>query len=210
MDAGDVGVGQAFAAALVGVGEFGVVEAELLEECGVKFADGDGLLGDFVAEVVCLAVGQAGLEASACDECREGVAIVIAAVFTLGDRQASEFANPEDDRVFEQSRAFEILDQCCGRLVDVGRHRADAFIVFVVRVPGVAIDLVIEQRHEADATLQQASGHEATAAVGAGGGVVDAVPSLRGLGFSGQVHGCGDFLADVACKGVVCDSGVEF
>ena len=60
-----VDVGQPVVAALEVVGQPFVVDAQEVEDRGLEVVDVDGVLGDVVAEVVGLAVGDAGLDAAA-------------------------------------------------------------------------------------------------------------------------------------------------
>ena len=105
---GDLGVGQAVVAALVGVRELAVVEAQGVEQGGLEVVDGDGVFDGGVAELVGRAVDVAPLEAAAGQPEREAVAVVVAAVGPLRDRQPAELAGPEDDRVVEQPALLQV------------------------------------------------------------------------------------------------------
>ena len=102
----DLGVGQAVVAAVVGVRELAVVEAQGVEQGGLEVVDGDDVLDGGVAEVVGRAVDVAPLEAAAGQPEREAVAVVVAAVGPLRDRQAAELAGPEDDGRSSSPRCF--------------------------------------------------------------------------------------------------------
>ena len=102
-DAGEFGV-----EAAEGVGELLVVDAEAVEHRGVQVAEVDGVLGDVVAEVVGLAVFDAGLHAGAGEPDGEAAAVMVAAGVGVAERAlaedgAAEFGDEDDERVFEQA-----------------------------------------------------------------------------------------------------------
>ena len=111
---------QSEAAALEGVGEFGVVDAQLVEDGGVEVVDVDGFwsfavfvgLNDWVAVfvenvvavVVGFAVGDAGFDAASGHPGCEAARVVVAAVvcvceFSLGVGSSAEFSAPNDEGV---------------------------------------------------------------------------------------------------------------
>ena len=100
------------------VGEGGVVDAELVQQCGVKIVDCDFVLHDTVAEFVGLAVNDAALDAAACHEEGKGIDVVIPTC-SLAHGSASEFAAPDDEGVFEHSALQQILNQGCGGLIGI-------------------------------------------------------------------------------------------
>ena len=105
-----VDVGQAVVAALELVRQPRVVDAQAVQDRGVQVVDVDRVLGDVVAEVVGLAVGDPGLDAAAGQPDGEAAGMVVAAVVVGGQRAlavdgAAEFAAPDDQRVVEQARA---------------------------------------------------------------------------------------------------------
>src|SRR5688500_5637099 len=82
-------------AALEAEGEFGVVEAEEVEEGGVQVVDVDLVLGGVEAELVGLAEGEPRFDAAAGQPHAEAVGMMVAAVVaTLDHRRAAEFAPP--------------------------------------------------------------------------------------------------------------------
>ena len=60
--------------------QFPMIESEAMKQRGLQVVDVDGVLGDVVAEVVGLAVGEAGFDAAACKPDGEAAAVVVAAV----------------------------------------------------------------------------------------------------------------------------------
>ena len=96
----------------------------------------DGLVAEFVGRAVDLA----GLEAAAGQEQREGVAVVVAAGATLRDRQAAEFAAPEDDRALQEAALLQVADQRGGRLIHLRAHLGQALLDIAVVVPAACGD----------------------------------------------------------------------
>jgi len=60
---------------------------------------------------------------------------VVAAVHTLGDRQAPELAVPDDQRVVPEAVTLEVLDEAGERLVGLGAVQAVVADQVPVRVP---------------------------------------------------------------------------
>ena len=75
-----VHVGQPVVPALELVGQPRVIDAQAMEDRGVQVVDVDRVAGDVVAEVVGLAVGDAGLDAAAGQPDGEAAGVVVAAV----------------------------------------------------------------------------------------------------------------------------------
>ena len=138
-----------------------------------------------VAEVVGRAVDVAALEAAAGQPEGEAVAVVVAAVGPLRDRQPAELARPEDDRRVEQPALLQVADQGRAGLVGPGAERLEGLGVLAVRVPGLAAQ---EELDEPDAALDQAAGDQAARAVLAGGRVVQAVHPADRRGLAGEVE----------------------
>src|SRR4051812_13890018 len=70
-------VGQSEISALESVGQLGVIEAEQVEDRGVKVVDMHPVLDDAEAEIIGLPVGDPGLDAAAGHPHREGVGMVV-------------------------------------------------------------------------------------------------------------------------------------
>jgi len=71
-------VGEAEVAALEAVGEAGVVEAEEVEQCGVKVVDVNGVFDRFEAKVVSLAKDLSALDTATGHPNAEGVGMMVA------------------------------------------------------------------------------------------------------------------------------------
>ena len=74
-----VDVGEAIVAALEFIGELFVIDSEEVEEGGVEIVNVDGVFDGVKADVVGLAVGDAGFHAAASHPDGEGVRVVITA-----------------------------------------------------------------------------------------------------------------------------------
>src|SRR5512135_2800674 len=117
---GHLGVGQAVVATFVRVGDPTVVEAKGVQQGGLKIVDGDGVLNGRVTEVVGRAVDVTGLETAAGQPEGEAVAVMVAAVLPLRDRQTSELARPENDRLVKQSPLLEVAHERGAGLIGPG------------------------------------------------------------------------------------------
>src|SRR5262245_33670575 len=95
---GHVRIGETVVAALMRKGEAVVVQPQGVEQRCMQIADADNVLHGAVAEFVRFAVDVASLEPAAGQPQREGMAIVIAAIGPLRDRETTEFSGPEYDR----------------------------------------------------------------------------------------------------------------
>ena len=98
----------------------------------MQVVDVDRVVGDVVAEVVGLAVGDAGLDAAAGQPDGEAARVVVAAVVVGGQRalavdRPAELAAPDDQRVVEQAALLQVGDQGgarAGRCRGTGRRSA--------------------------------------------------------------------------------------
>ena len=118
-----VDVGQTEVAALVAVGHPFVVDAHLVQDCRVEIVDVDRVLLHVVAEIIRLAMDDPRLDAAAGHPFCVTARVVIAAVVCLGEAslavdRAAEFAAPDNQRVFQKSSLFQILDEGIARLID--------------------------------------------------------------------------------------------
>ncbi len=117
-------VGQPEVAALELERELRVVDAQAVQDRGVQVVDVDRVFRDVVAEVVGLAVGDAGLDAAAGQPDREAARMMVAAVvvgrqLALAVDRAAELAAPDDERVVQQAALLEVLDEGRAGLVGV-------------------------------------------------------------------------------------------
>src|SRR3989442_176888 len=204
-DAAGFGVGDAFFLAVVEVEEFRVIEAEEVKQRGVIIVRADRIHDRLVPELVGFAVGHAALDPAAREPTAEPLAIVIAPgllgrAVVLGHRKPADLAAPMDDRGVEQAARLEVLHQRGGRLICLAATIDEVLGDALVVVPDLAVD---EELHETDAALDETAGDQATRAVFARDGIVQAVKLLRGLAFSGQIerllrrslHPRGEFVA---------------
>src|SRR5262249_43902586 len=118
-----VHIRQAEVAALEAVGEPGVLDAEAVKDGGVEVVDGPGVAADLVAVVVRFAEGDAGLHAAAGQPQGEAAAMMVAAMIVASEpalavHGPAELATPDDQRVFQEPAAFEVLDERGRGLID--------------------------------------------------------------------------------------------
>src|SRR4030095_1117303 len=108
-------VGQAEVAPGIAIGEPLVIEAEQMQDRGMKVVDVNPVLDGPEAEVVGRAVGQAPFHAAAGPPHRDAGRGVVAASTPLrrvGGGSAAELATPDDERLVEQAAALEVAQQC--------------------------------------------------------------------------------------------------
>ena len=137
---------EAIVAALESEGEPRVIQAELVEQRGVQIMNVDGIAGDVVAEVVGLAVHDAGPDAAAGHPHGEAATVVITAVigrfeFALGVDGAAKFAAPHDERVLQHAALFQVADECGAGLIHVAALQAQVAGQVVVLVPAAVVEL---------------------------------------------------------------------
>ena len=99
-------VGEAHLASVVGIGEAGVIEAEAMQHRGVDIVHRLLVLLGGEAEFVGAANDGASFDSTAGHPDGESIGIVVAAVHALGDRQAAEFAVPDDEGGIEETAGF--------------------------------------------------------------------------------------------------------
>ena len=101
----------------VAEGEAGVVDAEELENGGLKVVDVNGIFGDVETKVIGLADGDAGLDATAGHPHGEGLRVMVPAVAAFeggtgfNHGSTAEFAAPNDESVIEHAAFLEVLDE---------------------------------------------------------------------------------------------------
>ena len=135
-------VGQAAVYAAVAEAEFGVIEAQQIQDRGVLVVAHRLVFGGRERELVARAVAGASLDAAACEPAYERVAVVIAAVAPLAVRRAAEFGRPIDERFVEQAALLQVLQQAGDRLIRAAAHPFEVgigpYVAVVVPVAGVA------------------------------------------------------------------------
>src|SRR2546427_5957302 len=105
-----------------------------------------------------------------------------------------------DNRRVEQAARFEVLDERGGRLIGLAATVDEVALDALMVVPDLAVN---EELHETDTTLDKPAGDEATRAVFARDGFVQAVKLFRGVAFAreierllrGGLHPRGEFVA---------------
>ena len=204
-------IGEAEVAAVVAEGEFLVVQAELVEDRRVQVVHVDFVLDREVAEVVGLAIREAGFEAAASEQHGKtrGVMVAARAVF-LGVGRAAKLAAPPHDRVFEQPARLQIAEEAGDGFVDahgmvlVLRQIGVLVPRGIVRVVGV-VDL-----DETHAALREASRHETLATVVFGRLLADAVERERRRRFLRKIERIGRVVLQAPRELVGIRDGLEF
>src|SRR5262245_33996238 len=129
-----------------------MIQSERLEERRVQVGDADDLLDRLVTELVSRPVHVTLLEPAPRKPKRERVAVVVAAVRPLRDRQPAELTGPHYDGRIEQPALLQVRDQTRGWLI---RHRAQS--LQLLRVLGVRVPRLTaqEELHEPHPALDQ-------------------------------------------------------
>ena len=112
----------------------------------------------------------------------------------LAARHAAELGRPDDDRIVEQPRGLQILEQGGGRAVHAACPSAVVAGEVLVRVPVAARKAVVgaaPDLHEAHAAFEQSAGDQAIAAEVFGHRLVEAVERSRRRGLAREVEDLG-------------------
>ena len=205
MDYFALDVGEADVAAGVAEGEFFVVEAEEGEDGGVEVVDVDGVFNGFVAVVVGGAVGEAWFGAAAGHPHGEAFGVVVASVGASAVWGAAEFSAPDDEGVIEEPVGVEVVEEGGDGLIGGPTILAEFFGEILVLIPAGVADFDV-----ADAGGGEASGDEALAAEGIGGGLIDAVEVEGGWGFFGEIEDVGEFGLHFEGEFVGLDDAFDF
>ena len=183
-------------------------EAEEVKDGGVEVADVEGVFDNVVGEVVGFAVDGSTFGTASGHPHGEAAGVVVAAVIGLGEAAlgvdgSAEFAAPNDEGVFEHAALLEVFDEGVAGLVDVFALGGHAAVDVGVVIPVVVVDL-----DEADATFDEAAGHEGAVGEGAGFSGVFAVEFEDVLGLLGQVGEFGHAGLHAEGHFVLLDAGV--
>src|SRR4051812_2759128 len=89
----------------------------------------------------------AGLETAAGQPEREAVAVMVAAVGSLRNRQTAELARPENDRLIKQTTLLEVADKGCAGLIGPCAKSFQGFGILAVRIPGLAAHEELNKPH---------------------------------------------------------------
>ena len=115
-----------------------------------------------MAELVGLAVAEAGPDAAAGEPVKETEGIVIASNAVLRHRLTAEFATPDDQRVVQKTALFEVGEKAPNRLVDFRRVDPYVQVDVVVRVPRtLPVTATRVDLYEPNAALDQAPRRQA-------------------------------------------------
>src|SRR5204863_10023512 len=136
-----------------------------------------------VAELVSRAIGHAALDPAAREPTAEPLAIVIAPgllgrAVVLGHGQPADLAAPVHNRGVEQAARLEVLHERGGGLIGLAAAIDEVLRDALVVVPDLAVDEELDETH---AALDEAAGDQATRAIFARDGIVQAVKLFRGL-----------------------------
>src|SRR5437867_2623393 len=111
-----VHVGEAAVNAVVAEGQLLVVDAQQVENRGMKVV-AISWLRSFPRPLIALAVSHTGFDAGAGQPCDEGAAVVVTASAALAEGHAPEFGRPNYQGVLEEAARFEVLHQRGGGFV---------------------------------------------------------------------------------------------
>lgn len=111
-------------AAGIAISQLLVIESHDVQDGGVEIVNVHGIFQHFVADVVCLAVDDAGFHTAAGEPDGKGAAAMIAVVCSpaaLRPRCAAEFGAEDEQSILQQIPLLQILKQRRDRLVDAFR-----------------------------------------------------------------------------------------
>ena len=113
-----VDVSQAIMASLKSVGEFLVVDAELVKDGGMEVVNTDRVFHNVVAVVIGLTVTHAATNSSARHPNGETSWVMVAAIafvchFPLTVDSPAEFSSPDDECLIEQAALFQVGNERC-------------------------------------------------------------------------------------------------
>lgn len=157
-----------------------VVDAEQVQNGGVKVVSVCDVVNGLKRVIVGFSVSNARLKSSACQPRRECPAVVVAAGGALCEGEAPEFGGPDHDGVVQESPRSQIGEQAGNRQIDLagdGRQLlGDIGVVVPVvgRPTGAAPDL-----DEPHAALGKSSGQQATFPKRRRRGVIQTVQAAR-------------------------------
>ncbi len=203
-------IGEPLIAALVAIGELGVIHAEEAQNRSVHVVDVFTLIDSAEAEFIGCAERAAALNTGAGHPCGEAVGVMVAAVLALCQGSAAELRGPDDESGIEEAVGFEVFEKRGDGLVGLFAHfdvRTEEVVVGVVPIVaeiGAAIEL-----NETDAALHEAAGQQALAAKVVSGGFADAVERAGGVRLFGNIDGVRGFGLHAEGEFVGGDAGVE-
>ena len=166
-----------------------MIEPEPMQQRRVQVVDVDDVGDRRVSKIVGCSMHVARLEAAPGDPERKRMAVVVAAVGSLRDRQTSKFAGPHYNRVFQQPALLEIFHQRGTGLIGPRTQPFQAFRVLAVRIPRLTAH---KDLHEPDATFDQPPSQQAPLAIFFRFRSVETVHFSRGSRFTGEIQHIGN------------------
>ena len=137
------------------LGESIVVDSKEMQHRGMQIVDADDVINAVVAQFVRRTINGAALDSTTRHPDAERIDVVIASG-ALRHGSPAELATPHDERIFQQSEAFEVFhERGAGQIAIAGRLREVGFEVAVV-IPAPMIKL-----HKSHTALQQSSRRQA-------------------------------------------------
>src|SRR5579875_673543 len=159
-------VGKAEIAAVVAVGQAGMIDAQKVQDGGVQIGNANAIDRRLVADLIRFAVANAAFDAAAGQPGGETMGIVISSgLFTrLGDGQATEFAAPNHQRFVQQAALRQIGQQSSHRLVGFRCELRMIALNVDVAVPGqLVLHAAGINLHETHPPFDQAAGDQTLA-----------------------------------------------
>src|SRR5262249_59340194 len=111
------------------------------------------------------AAGGSAFDCAASQPYAETVHVMVAPVRALGDRQAPEFAVPDDQGRIEEAASLEVFDQPGDGLVGLGAVQSVIAFQIPMRIPArFEVPAAGEYLHEAHAAFDQSPRHQSLSA----------------------------------------------
>src|SRR5262245_31028323 len=95
----------------MGISELAVVQTQRLKQRGVQIINPDDLLHGTIAKLVGSAMRIASFEPASRQPERERMAVMIAPILALRDRQPAKFTGPKHNGLLQQAALFEVQNQ---------------------------------------------------------------------------------------------------
>ena len=183
LGAGGGEIGQGFFTAVVLIGEFAVVDPELLQDGGMQVWNTHPVFHRAIPEVVGCPVNVPGFKAAAGHPQAERVPVMIASPCRSARRQPAELAGPHDDRRRRAAHdSFRSLIRRSDRQFGLSADLPELFVNVGVDVPGLYRRLDgREHLHEAHARLRSGGGPSGSACHSRRWRAVQPVELLGGL-----------------------------
>ena len=160
-------VGQPVVSALEAVGQLFMIEAEQVHDGCLQVVDMNPVFDNTETEFVGLAVIEAGFGTTTSEPHRVAIGVMVTSedfAFrspSFPKWSSSEFAAPDDQRIFKQAALLQIFNERCDRFI----HRRTFFLQAVtdprVRSGSVEVPTPVEQLHIAHAGLNKTPGEQA-------------------------------------------------